>query len=198
MANDQLLDGMDVYDVDGAKIGQVVRYNKKVGYFETLGTFSGPRYIPFLAIERIGPSGAYLNVTRSVVSDVYDHMPAVTPDLTPEGKLTGGGTVQSGRTGKMVPLDADGLRVVKEQIPFARALPVLDAELKNLGTVEAYDNGSGYMRIEKDGFTVKDIFLPVTSVSYLDDEGIHLSETKDTIMTRFNRLPEIARTYFSR
>ena len=80
MGNDQILDGMDVYDVDGAKIGKVVRYNKNLGYFETLGTFSGSRYIPFWAIEKIGPSGTYLNVTRAVVSDVYDHMPAVTPD----------------------------------------------------------------------------------------------------------------------
>ncbi len=196
MGNDQLLDGMDVYDVEGAKIGQVVRYNKNLGYFETMGTFSGPRYIPFWAIERIGPAGTYLNVTRSVVSEVYNHMPAVEPDVTPSGKLTGGGKVQSGRTGKMVPLDADGLKLVKEQIHAGT--PVLDAELKNLGTVEAYDDDSGYMRIEKEGITIKDIFLPVTSVSYLDDEGIHLAETKDTIMHRFNRLPEVARTYFSR
>ena len=48
---------------------------------------------------------------------------------------------------------------------------VLDSEFKNLGTVEAYDSDTGYMRIEKDGLTIKDIFLPVTSVSYLDDSG---------------------------
>jgi len=54
------------------------------------------------------------------------------------------------------------------------------------------------MRIEKEGLTVKDIFLPVTSVSYLDEEGIHLYESKDTIMHRFNRLPEVARSFFTR
>jgi hypothetical protein len=194
MGENQILDGMDVYDVEGAKVGKVTRYNKNLGYFETLGTFSGPRYIPFWAIETIGPSGCYLNVTKSVVSEVYGRMPAVTPDITPEGKLGGSGKVQSGRTGKMVPLDADGLRVVKEQIHAGT--PVLDADSKNLGSVEAYDDDSGYMRIEKEGLTIKDIFLPVTSVSYLDDEGIHLSETKDTIMTRFNRVPEIARSFF--
>src|SRR5882672_8891001 len=61
---DQILDGMDIYDVDGAKIGQVVRYDPKLGYFETVGAFSGSRYIPFDAIERIGPTGATLNVTK--------------------------------------------------------------------------------------------------------------------------------------
>jgi hypothetical protein len=196
MTDIQILDGMDVYDVEGIKVGQVVRYNKNLGYFETMGTFSGPRYIPFWALERIGPSGAYLNVTKSIVSDSYSRMPAVTPDVTREGKLTGGGKVQSGRTGKMVPLDAEGLNVVKEQIHAGT--PVLDVEHKNLGTVEAYDGDSGYMRIEKEGLTIKDIFLPVTSVSYLDDEGIHLYESKDTIMTRFNRLPAVAASFFTR
>lgn len=192
----QILDGMDVFDVEGAKIGRVLRYNKNLGYFEAQGTFSGPRYVPFWAIEAVGPSGIRLNVLKSVVSQVYDHMPTVTPEVTAEGRLTGGGKVQSGRTGKMVPLDADGLRVVKEQIHLGT--PVLDADRKNLGTVEAYDDDSGYMRIEKEGLTLKEVFLPVTAVSYLDDEGIHLSETKATIMNRFNRLPDVARGFFAR
>jgi hypothetical protein len=196
MGEGQILDGMDVYDVDGAKVGQVTRYNKNLGYFETLGTFSGPRYIPFWAIERIGPSGAFLNVTKSVVAQVYDHLPSVTPDLTAGGKLTGTGKVQSGKTGKMVPLDADGLRIAKEQIHVGT--PVLDSDHKRLGAVEAYDGESGYMRIEKDGIALKEVFLPVTSVSYLDDEGIHLSESKDTIMNRFDHLPEVARPFFGR
>ena len=67
---------------------------------------------------------------------------------------------------------------------------------KNLGTVDQYDGDSGYMRIEKDGFTIKNVFLPVTTISYLDDEGIHLSENKDTIMHRFNRLPDVAASFF--
>lgn len=196
MSDMQILDGMDIYDVEGTKVGQVVRYNKNLGYFETIGTFSGPRYIPFWAIERIGPSRAYLNVTKSIVADSYSRMPAVTPDLTPEGKLTGGGKIQSGRTGKMTPLDAEGLKVVKDKIHAGT--PVLDVERKTLGTVEAYDDDSGYMRIEKEGLTIKDIFLPVTSVSYLDDDGIHLCESKDTIMRRFNRLPEVAQSFFRR
>jgi hypothetical protein len=52
------------------------------------------------------------------------------------------------------------------------------------------------MRIEKEGLTEKEIFLPVTSVSFVDDEGIHLSVPKETILTRFVRVPEVARNYF--
>jgi len=192
---DQLLEGMDVYDVDGLKVGTVVRYDEKLGYVETVGTFSGSRFIPFLAFESIGPAGAYLNVTKEVVSDIYNHMPSVTPDLTPGGRLAGGATAVSGRTGRTVPLDADELRILKDQIHIGTT--VLDVDDRNLGTLQAYDGASGYMRIEKDGFTVKDIFLPVTSVSFLDDEGIHLCEAKDTIMSRFRKVPEVARDFYA-
>jgi hypothetical protein len=195
-AMDQLLEGMDVFDFEGRKVGKVIRYDKQLGYFETMGTFSGPRYIPFFAIERIGPSGLYLNVTKFVVSDIYSHMPAVRPDFTPGGKPTGSGTVVSGHTAQTVPLDAEALLQVRDEIQLGTT--VLDADNKNLGTVEDYDSASGYMRIEKDGFTIKDIYLPATSVSFLDDQGIHLSEEKEAIMSRFSRVPEVAREYFER
>jgi hypothetical protein len=54
------------------------------------------------------------------------------------------------------------------------------------------------MRIEKDDFNIREIYPPVTSVSFLDDQGIHLSDSKDTIVTRFSRVPEVAREYFER
>ena len=191
----QIFEGMDIYDVDGTKIGSVYRYDSAIGYFETLGTFSDPRYIPFAAIERIGPSGAWLNVTRSFVSTAYKNMPPVTPSVTAQGKLTGGATVESGYSGEVVPLDAAALSVVRENI--SEGTPVFDSDEKELGTVQAYDGSTGYMRIEKGVFSVKDIFVPVTTVSFLDDRGIHLTEPKETIMSRFARIPEVARSFFA-
>ena len=191
----QIFDGMDIYDVDGTKIGTVARYDAALGYLETIGTFSGSRYVPFSAIERIGPTGAWLNVTKSLVSTVYKDMPGVVPDLTADGRLTGKGSAQSGYTGELVPLDAAALGVVRENIHAGT--PVFDADSKKLGTVEAYDGSTGYMRVEKGALFPKDIFLPVTAVSFLDDRGIHLSETKDTVMNRFSRVPEIAREFFA-
>jgi hypothetical protein len=191
---DQQLEGMAVFDVEGVKVGKVMQVDQDLGYFQTLGAFSGPRYIPFFAIEQTGPSGIYLNVTKLVVSHVYNHTPGVRPDLTPGGKLTGTGTVPSGYTGRAVPLDADALRDVREDL-FIGAT-VLDVDDKNLGSVQAFDADTGYMRIEKDGFTVKEIYLPVTSVSFVDDRGIHLSESKDTLWNRYRKMPEVARGFY--
>lgn len=193
--SDRLREGMDVYDVEAVKVGRVLRFDETLGYFETLGLFSGPRYIPFWAIESFGKDRVRLNVTRAVVTEVYNHMPAITPTLTAEGTLAGTGTVQSGNTGRTVPLDADAIREIRERIHPGTA--VMDADDEKLGTIQAYDRNSGYMRIEKQGgFVDKEIFLPVTSVSFLDDEGIHLSVAKETIMTRFIRVPDVARQYF--
>jgi hypothetical protein len=89
---------------------------------------------------------------------------------------------------------ASAIWEIRERIHPGTA--VLDADDEKLGTIQAYDSDTGYMRIEKRGPMDKEIFLPVTSVSFLDDEGIHLSVAKDTIMTRFVRLPDVARAYF--
>lgn len=190
---DEVREGTEVFDVDGTKVGRVVQFDKALGYFETLGMFEGSRYVPFWAIERIDSSGIHLNVMKSVVSHVYNHMPGVRPELTADGKLIDG-TVASGYTGRAVPLDAEALRLAREEIYIGAT--VLDADNKNLGALQDYDGDSGYMRIEKDGFTVKDIFLPVTSISFLDDQGIHLSEAKDLLWTRYCRMPEVARGFY--
>jgi hypothetical protein len=191
---DQVRAGTEVFDVDGTKVGKIQKVDKVLGYFETIGAFTGPRYIPFYAIERIEPSGIRLNVMKSVVSHVYNHTPGVRPDLTPGGKLTGSGTVASGYTGRAVPLDADALREAREDVFIG--VTVLDADDKNLGTIQAFDAETGYLRIEKDGFTVKDVFLPVTSVAFVDDRGVHLSEAKETLWNRYCRVPGVAHGFY--
>ena len=194
MIDDQLVEGMKVHDVEGKHIGKVVRFDDTLGYFESQGEFSGPRYIPFWAIDHYAENGVYLNVERSVVTEVYSRLPQVRPDVTPEGTLAGGAEIQSGLTGKMVPLDAQGVREVKERVHTG--IQVRDADDEKIGRVEAYDASSGYMRIAKDDAQTDDLFVPVTSVSYLDDRGVHLSEYRRTIESRFNHVPDVARAFF--
>jgi hypothetical protein len=191
---DQVLAGMEVFDVNGTKVGKIVQVDKVLGYFETLGAFTGPRYVPFFAIERIDGDAIRLNVMKTVVSHIYNHMPGVRPNITAGGRLSEGATVASGYTGQAVPLDADAVLAAREEL-FIGAT-VLDVEGKNLGCIRAFDDETGYMRIEKDGFTVKDMFLPVTSVAYVDDLGIHLSETKETLQSRYHRMPGVAHGFY--
>ncbi len=190
----QIFDGMDVYDWDGVKVGKITRYDATLGYLQTEGTFSGSRYIPVSAIERVGPAGAYLNVPQRLVKDLYQHTPKVKPDVDQTGRLTGSATVTSGYTGRPVALDAEGIQMVREKITLGTK--VFDAEGKKVGTVQAYDKDSGYMRIEKGEIFTKDLFLPVTAVSFLDDQGVHLAEVKDSIMNHFVRMPEVAKEFF--
>src|SRR5262249_28288717 len=160
----------------------VVRYDAGLGYFQTEGMFAGARYIPFSAIERVGTDGAYLNVTKSFVHDVYAHMPAVYPTLK-NGKTTGEASISDRVTRHTLSLNAPAVNAVREHIGVGTN--VFDAENKRVGTVDAYDRRTGYMRIQKAGLSSKDVFLPVTTVSYLDDRGVHLRETKDELATRF-------------
>jgi hypothetical protein len=193
-SEDRIFEGMDVFDSDDRKIGRVVGYNRALGYIETEGTFGGHRYIPFLAVESVGPTGAHLNVTKDTVANVYDHMPAVRPEFTPEGKPTGGGTALSGYDRGRVPLDADAIAVVRDKIQAGTS--VYDADDLKVGELDAYNRETGYMRIQKGTFSFKDLYLPVTSVAYLDDIGIHLTVTKNEIAHRFSHVPDIARRVF--
>src|SRR5208283_1554259 len=136
-AQNQIFDGMDVFDWEGVKIGKVAGYEKTLGYFQTEGSFTGSRYIPLSAVESIGPAGAYLNVPAATVKELYHHMPKVRPDVSPGGQLTGGGKVASGYTGRPVPLDAAGIALVREKI--TKGSKVFDAEGKKLGAVQLYD-----------------------------------------------------------
>lgn len=194
-AEDQIFDGMQIYDWDGVRLGMVSRYDTKLGYFETIGPFTGPRYIPFSAVERVGPSGAFLNVPGDIVRDLYKHIPRVKPELDREGKLTGGARVASGYTGRPVPLDAEGVQRVREMVKIGSK--VFDVDGKKVGVIQMYDANTGYMRIEKGHLFPQDLFLPVTAISFLDERGIHLSESNDNIMNHFGRVPDVAKEFFA-
>ena len=191
----QLYDGMNVYDSEERQIGRVLRHDEALGYFEVESASSGPRYIPFSAIERVDSIGAHLNVPKDVVLNTYRRMPRVTPEIE-EGKLTGRGTVQSGGHGGRVPLDAEEISLLRDKIHVGT--DVFDYDDRKVGSVQAYDPETGYMRIEEGRMAPRNIYLPVTSVSYLDDRGIHLWVAKAEIGRRFTLVPEVARDHFAR
>ncbi|MFL5306124.1 MAG: hypothetical protein ACJ8F1_12975 [Polyangia bacterium] len=160
--NVQFFAGMEVVDVDGTKVGNLIRYDERLGYLETQGAFPGPRYIPFHAIESVKPAAIRLNVTHDVVSAVYRRMP-----------------------------DAQQLRDLRDRI--TEGTPVLDEMDQTVGTVEAYDRDTGYMRIDDGLVAPAPLFLPATAIGFVDDRGVHLNAGKDAIILQFTRVPEVAR-----
>jgi hypothetical protein len=119
-------------------------------------------------------------------------MPRVTVEIE-EGKLTGGGTAQSGGGGARVPLDAEEIGLLRDKIHVGT--DVFDYDDRKVGSVQAYDPETGYMRIEVGRIAPRNIYLPVTTVSYLDDRGIHLWVAKAQIGRRFSLLPDVARDH---
>jgi hypothetical protein len=155
---------------------------------------SGPRYIPFSAIERVDSIGVHLNVPKDVVLNTYRRMPRVTPEIE-EGRLTGQATAQSGSHGARVPLDAEELSLLRTNIHIGTN--VFDYDDRKVGRVQAYDPETGYMRVEKGRMAPRNIYLPVTAVSYLDDRGIHLWMAEAEIGRRFSTVPDVARDHFA-
>ncbi|MES1205648.1 MAG: hypothetical protein ABUS79_06890 [Pseudomonadota bacterium] len=194
--NTQFFAGMNVADSEGARVGELVRYDERLGYLETRGTFSGARYIPFTAIQSISPDKIHLNVSKDVVSLMYKRMPAATPQLS-SGKPTGGATVESGyNQARRLPLDAEELRLLRGQV--REGTVVFDEFDERVGTVEAYDATTGYMRLDPGTLVSKPVFLPATAVSYLDDRGIHLSVPKGSIEAQYTIVPGVAKDFFAR
>ena len=195
--NAQFFTGMEVYDSDGRKIGSLIQYDLRLGYLEAQGGFSGLRYILFHAIESFTADAINLNVSKDVVSSIYTRKPAVIPEVSPSGRLTGGATVESGRAGGgRVSLDAAELLELRDRIHEGTA--VFDESDEKVGFVDAYDRSTGYMKIEEGMLAPKPVFLPATTVAFLDDRGIHLSITKGAIADRYTRVPQVVNASLAR
>jgi hypothetical protein len=182
----EVANGMAVYDANGAKIGTVQQYDLTNGWFQTEKGFFFPRdcYIPFSAINRIGPTGIYLNVTKEYVRDTYSQPPFVNVDVVagPAGAAAVG-TVASGYDGSRVIVDGATISAVIERLD--NGLKVYDANGEKVGRVYQYVPGSDWIVVEKGVFYSKDLYIPVTAVAYLDNDGVHLQVTKDVLQEAF-------------
>jgi hypothetical protein len=195
--NAQFFTGMEVFDSDGRKIGSLIQYDLRLGYLEAQGGFSGPRYIPFHAIESFTADAINLNVSKDVVSSIYKRKPAVVPEVSPSGRLTGQATVESGRAGGgRVPLDAEQLLELRDRLE--EGMTVYDESEQEIGSVDAYDRTTGYMKVEEGMLAPKPVFIPATTVAFLDERGVHLSITKDAIADRYTRVPQVVNASLAR
>ncbi len=181
----QIANGMAVYDANGDKIGTVQQYDLTNGWFETeKGVFfPRDRYIPFSAIDRIGPSGIYLSVTKDYISDMYDQPPFVNVDVVagPAGAAAVG-TVASGYDGNRVVVDSTTISQAIGRLE--NGLKVYDSNSAKVGRVYQYTPGSDWIVVEKGVFS-SDLYVPVTAIDYLDGDGVHLRVTKDVLKDAF-------------
>jgi hypothetical protein len=182
----QVANGMEAYDVNGDKIGAVLQVDLPNGWFQTEKGifFARDRYIPFSAIDRIGPSGIYLSVTRDYVKDMYDQPPFVTVDVV--AGLDGAaavGTLPSGYDGGRVVVDSSTISEAIERLD--NGLKVYDSNGDKVGRVYQYVPGSDWIVVEKGAFSTNDLYVPVTAIDYLDGDGVHLRVTKEVLKDAF-------------
>ncbi|MDB5056803.1 MAG: hypothetical protein JWO59_275, partial [Chloroflexi bacterium] len=156
------------------------------GWFQTEkgALFPRDRYIPFSAIDRIGPSGIYLNVTKDYVKAMLDKPPSVNVDVVdgPAG-ATPVGTVTSGYDGSRVVVDDSTISQAIDRL--ANGLKVYDSNGETVGRVYQYVPGSNWIAVEKGAFSPNDLFIPVTAVEYVDYDGAHLRVSKDVLQNAF-------------
>jgi hypothetical protein len=178
--------GMDVYDARGDKIGTVQQLDPTNGWFQTENgvVFPRDRYIPFSAIDYLGPAGIYLSGTKDYVKEMYDQSPTVEVDQVagPAG-VAAVGTVPSGFDGSRVVVDSNTISVAIGRL--ANGLKVYDANGEQMGRVYQYDPASGWIVVQKGVFSSSDHFIPVTAVSYLDGDGVYLRVTKEVLTHAF-------------
>jgi hypothetical protein len=179
-------DGMAVYDSNGDKVGTVQQHDLTSGWLQTeKGVFfPKDRYIPFSAIDRIGPSGIYLSVTKDYVKEMYGQPPVVEVGVAadPAGAAAVG-TVPSGYDGRRVVVDSS--TISEALLRMENGLKVYDANGETVGRVYQYAAGSDWFVVEKGVFSPKDLYIPVTAVAYLDGDGVHLRVTKDVLKNAF-------------
>jgi hypothetical protein len=182
----QIANGMAVYDVDGNKIGAVLQVDLTNGWFQSeKGVFfPRDRYIPFSAIDRVGPSGIYLTVTKDYVKDMYDQPPMVDVDVVagPNGAAALG-TVRSGYDGSRVLVNSTTLSQAIARLD--NGLKVYDANGAKVGRVYQYVPGSAWIVVEKGAFSTSDLYIPVTAIDYLDGDGVFLRVPKDVLKDAF-------------
>jgi len=182
----QVAKGLAVYDSDGDRIGTVQQYDLTRGWFQTEkgGLFPKDRYIPFSAIAYIDGSGAHLAVSRDYVKEMYDRPPMVDVDVVagPAGAAAVG-TVASGYDAGRVVVDSATISQAVERMK--QGPKVYDANGEHIGGVNRYDPSTGWMVVEKGKLFPKDLFIPVTTVEYLDGDGVHLRVTKEVLTHAF-------------
>jgi len=178
---DRLENGLKVFDSNGDKVGRVYQYVPGSEWIVVeKGAFSSDLYVPVTAINFLDGEGVHLRVTKDVLKDAF----VLRPYDVAAGKAgaVAVGTVSS-RTDDSVVVDSMTISLAMDRM--GTGPKVFDAKGEKIGRVYQYDPSTGWIVVEKGTFFPEDLFIPVTAVKYLDNEGAHLRVGKDVLKDAF-------------
>jgi hypothetical protein len=186
-AIERLTNGLKVYDANGEKVGRVYDYVPGSDWIAVeKGLFSSnDLYIPVTAINYLDRDGVYLRVSKDVLKTAFVVKPAtLNVDVVagPDGAVAVA-TAPSGADAERILVDSTTLNLAIERM--GRGPKVYDLDGKEIGRVYQFDPVSGWIEVEKGVLFPKDLFIPVTAVEYLDNDGVHLRVTKDVLTNAF-------------
>lgn len=188
-ADQQIMAGTPVYDVNGDKVGEVsapgVSRNALVvqkGFF-----FPKDLYIPFSAISGRNSDGVYLNLAKSDInSQEWDKPPTDVTSATSDAAMTTGPATRTTQEDVSIPVREEGLVARKdvEQTGNVHLHRGVTEERETISTPVSHEEvtlehrpGSGQM-VGDDAFTERDIDIPVMGEQlHADKETFVAGET---------------------
>ncbi|MGZ6388275.1 MAG: hypothetical protein ACXWQZ_03320 [Ktedonobacterales bacterium] len=177
---DWMAEGLPVYDVDGAKIGHVRRYDLEAGYMVVeVGVLARKElYVPFHLIQSITPSDISLGIPKEALTDAYLLPPAASP-LVEEQMDPGTGRAEvmlthemrSGYDGRSVQIAP--VRVDELTRTLAVGMTVMDVDYAYVGEVTQIDTARGHLTVKGSLTTEAVRTIPFSTVARVDpDEAI--------------------------
>ena len=179
---------LQVYDLDGTKVGTIVQYDTDAGWMMVQqGVFTEKDlYIPFSTITSIDPREVYVSQPKDVLKRDYSSPPARTtvveetaePGVVETTALT---MEPSGYDGAPLVVERTHVDDLKGQI--ATNMRVYTASGDEIGKIKRYDAVTGWMLVEKGLLTRRDLYVPVTVVETVDraENAVYLTFSKDDL-----------------
>lgn len=177
---DWMTEGLPVYDVDGAKIGHVRRYDLDAGYMVVeQGVLARKElYVPFHLMQSITPSDISLRIPKDALTDAYLLPPAARPLVEEQMDPNSGRAevvltheMRSGYDGR--PVQIAPVRVDELTRTLAVGMTVMDVDDAYIGEVTQVDASRGQLTVKGSLTTEVVRTIPFSAVARVDpDEAI--------------------------
>ncbi|HEX8032917.1 MAG TPA: PRC-barrel domain-containing protein [Ktedonobacterales bacterium] len=170
-------EGLPVYDVDGAKIGVVRRYDLNAGYMEVEagGLARKELYVPFHLMQSITPREIYLRIPKDALTDAFLLPPAASPLVEEQTDPSTGRTeavltheMRSGYDGR--PVQVEPVRVDELTRTLTVGMTVLDIDDAYVGEVTRVDTTRGLLIVRGSLTTEAVRTVPFGVVAHVDPD----------------------------